>query len=95
MKVAVPTVNDEDPSVRAEWNLTGQTLTIKVPLSSTVMNLKHLIKAQLGGMPPTKQKLDVKGLGFLKDNATLAFYNITGDTPINLGVKARGRGGKK
>lgn len=46
-------------------------------------------------MPPAKQKLEVPNLGFLKDNQSLASYNLGNGTVIALGVKTRGRGGKK
>lgn len=54
-----------------------------------------MVRDQLGGMPPAKQKLESVGLGFLKDNLSLAAYNMDSNTVIALGVKTRGRGGKK
>jgi splicing factor 3A subunit 1 len=91
VKVSVAVPAQDKP----EWNFNGQTLTFEMDPKQTITDLKNLLKDQLGGMPPAKQKLEVRGIGFLKDGATLASLNITNDTVITLGVKARGRGGKK
>jgi hypothetical protein len=61
----------------------------------TIADLKNVVRDRLGGMPPAKQKLESVGLGFLKDNLSLAAYNMGDGTEITLGVKTRGRGGKK
>lgn len=88
--VAVPSSQDNP-----EWNFNGQTLSVSMDPKQTITDLKNLIKEQLGGMPPSKMKLELKGIGFLKDSASLASFNINDDSLVTLGVKARGRGGKK
>ncbi len=93
VKVSVPAA--EEHGAKPEWNFQGQTLALSAELKQSVADLKNLIKDRLGGMPPAKQKLEIKGIGVLKDNVSLAYYNVTEDTVISLGVKTRGRGGKK
>ena len=71
-------------------------LNLTVPLTMTVALLKEQLSQQLGGMPISKQKLRVDGpAGFLKDNMTLAAYNIAPNTLIQLTSKERGGRGKK
>ncbi|KAJ3693312.1 hypothetical protein LUZ60_008792 [Juncus effusus] len=75
-----------------EGNLKGQLLEITVPsLLETISSLKEKIAGDLQ-LPANKQKLSSKA-GFLKDNLTLAYYNIaSGDT---VGLSLRERGGRK
>ncbi|KAJ7980335.1 Splicing factor 3A subunit [Quillaja saponaria] len=82
--VSVPNVD--------EGNLRGQLLEITVQaLSETVGSLKEKIAGEIQ-LPANKQKLSGKP-GFLKDNLTLAYYNIgVGDM---LALSLRERGGRK
>ncbi|XP_050373101.1 probable splicing factor 3A subunit 1 [Argentina anserina] len=82
--VSVPNVD--------EGNLKGQLLEITVQsLSETVGSLKEKISGEIQ-LPANKQKLSAKP-GFLKDNLSLAYYNIgAGDT---LALSLRERGGRK
>ncbi|KAJ7955190.1 Splicing factor 3A subunit [Quillaja saponaria] len=82
--VSVPNVD--------EGNLRGQLLEITVQaLSETVGSLKEKIAGEIQ-LPANKQKLSGKP-GFLKDNISLAYYNIgAGDT---LTLSLRERGGRK
>ncbi|KAE8661478.1 putative splicing factor 3A subunit 1 [Hibiscus syriacus] len=75
-----------------EGNLKGQLLEITVQaLSETVSSLKEKISGEIQ-LPSNKQKLSGKA-GFLKDNMTLAYYNIgAGET---LALSLRERGGRK
>lgn len=84
VKVSVPNLED--------GNLKGQTLEITVQaLSETVGSLKEKIAGEIQ-LPANKQKLSGKA-GFLKDNLSLAYYNVgTGET---LGLSMRERGGRK
>ncbi|KAG5556915.1 hypothetical protein RHGRI_007226 [Rhododendron griersonianum] len=82
--VSVPTVD--------EGNLKGQVLEITVQsLSETVGSLKEKIAGEIQ-LPSNKQKLSGKA-GFLKDNLSLAYYNVAeGET---LALSLRERGGRK
>lgn len=75
-----------------EGNLKGQVLEITVQsLSETVGSLKEKIAGEIQ-LPANKQKLSGKP-GFLKDNMSLAYYNIgPGET---LSLSLRERGGRK
>ncbi|CAM8892247.1 unnamed protein product [Rhodiola kirilowii] len=75
-----------------EGNLKGQLLEITVPsLSETISSLKEKISGEIQ-LPGNKQKLSGKA-GFLKDNLSLAYYNVgTGET---LALSLRERGGRK
>ncbi|KAI8563332.1 hypothetical protein RHMOL_Rhmol03G0104000 [Rhododendron molle] len=82
--VSVPNVD--------EGNLKGQVLEITVQsLSETVGSLKEKIAGEIQ-LPSNKQKLSGKA-GFLKDNLSLAYYNVAeGET---LALSLRERGGRK
>ncbi|KAL5783263.1 hypothetical protein ACOSP7_008292 [Xanthoceras sorbifolium] len=84
ISVSVPNVE--------EGNLKGQVLEIVAQsLSETVGSLKEKISGEIQ-LPANKQKLSGKA-GFLKDNMSLAYYNIgTGET---LTLSLRERGGRK
>ncbi|XP_075230560.1 splicing factor 3a subunit 1 isoform X2 [Lycorma delicatula] len=83
LKVAVPVIAD-----KPEWKLKGQTLTMTLPLRDTVSVIKAKIH-EATGMPPGKQKLQLDGL-FFKDSNSLAYYNVTPGTTIQLQLKERG-----
>jgi splicing factor 3A subunit 1 len=71
--------------------LQGQTLEIPVDsLRSTIVDLKRAIKPLAGELAQNKQKLSTPSLGFLKDNASLAYYNLKDGSTINLTLKSRG-----
>jgi splicing factor 3A subunit 1 len=93
IKVVVPPASEK--GAQPEWNFEGQTLELSLDPKLTIADLKNVVRDRLGGMPPAKQKLESMGLGFLKDNLSLAAYNMGDGTEITLGVKTRGRGGKK
>jgi hypothetical protein len=69
-----------------------KSVSLEVNLKDTVQQLKEKLKEHVG-LPPNKQKLKAGNLPILKDHLTLAYYNITSDTPFTLGTKERG--GKK
>lgn len=75
-----------------EGNLKGQVLEITMQsLSETVGSLKEKIAGEIQ-LPANKQKLSGKA-GFLKDNLSLAYYNVApGDA---LALSLRERGGRK
>ncbi|XP_061355455.1 probable splicing factor 3A subunit 1 [Gastrolobium bilobum] len=81
ISVSVPNVD--------EGNLKGQVLEITVQsLSETVSSLKEKIAGEIQ-LPANKQKLSAKP-GFLKDNMTLAYYNIGGGETLTLTLRERG-----
>lgn len=79
-----------------EWALRGQEMKIKAPLKSNVFKLKQVL-TKLTKLPMNKQKLQIvdsnNGGIFMKDNLSLAHYNLNHATVIQLDVKERG--GKK
>lgn len=79
--VSVPNVD--------EGNLKGQVLEITVQsLSETVSSLKEKIAGEIQ-LPSNKQKLSGKA-GFLKDNLSLAYYNVAGGETLTLSLRERG-----
>ncbi|KAK3163501.1 hypothetical protein QOZ80_1AG0004520 [Eleusine coracana subsp. coracana] len=72
-----------------EGNLKGQVLEIPVQsLLDTVGSLKEQIAGELQ-LPANKQKLSVR-TSFLKDNLSLAYYNVGPGVVINLTLRERG-----
>ncbi|KAF3335941.1 putative splicing factor 3A subunit 1 [Carex littledalei] len=72
-----------------EGNLKGQVLEISVQsLSETISSLKEKIAGEVQ-LPANKQKINGKA-GFLKDNHTLAYYNITPGEALTLALRERG-----
>ncbi|XVE85630.1 hypothetical protein DITRI_Ditri17bG0105500 [Diplodiscus trichospermus] len=72
-----------------EGNLKGQLLEITVQaLSETVASLKEKIAEEIQ-LPANKQKLSGKA-GFLKDNMTLAYYNVGAGEVLTLSLRERG-----
>ncbi|OAY79698.1 putative splicing factor 3A subunit 1 [Ananas comosus] len=81
ISVSVPNVD--------EGNLKGQTLEITVQsLSETIGSLKEKIAGEVQ-LPSNKQKLSARA-GFLKDNLTLAYYNIGPGDTVTLALRERG-----
>ncbi|CAH9130130.1 unnamed protein product [Cuscuta epithymum] len=72
-----------------EGNLKGQVLEISVQsLSETIGSLKEKISGEIQ-LPSNKQKLSGKA-GFLKDNLSLAYYNVFSGETLNLSLRERG-----
>ncbi|CAA3032272.1 probable splicing factor 3A subunit 1 [Olea europaea subsp. europaea] len=81
-------VNISVPNVD-EGNLKGQVLEISVQsLSETVASLKEKIAGEIQ-LPANKQKLSGKA-GFLKDNLSLAYYNVAPGDSLLLSLRERG-----
>ncbi|XP_051152956.1 probable splicing factor 3A subunit 1 [Andrographis paniculata] len=77
------------PNVDEGGNLKGQKLEISVQsLSETVGSLKEKIAGEIQ-LPANKQKLSGKA-GFLKDNLSLAYYNVLPGEPLSLSLRERG-----
>lgn len=79
------------PTVDGDNSLTGQTLEIKISLADKIVDLKRMIKPLAGDLAQNKQKLSTPALGFLKDTASLAYYNLGNGAVLNLSIKARGK----
>ncbi|XP_042020999.1 probable splicing factor 3A subunit 1 [Salvia splendens] len=72
-----------------EGNLKGQVLEIAVQsLTETVASLKEKIAGEIQ-LPANKQKLSGKA-GFLKDNLSLAYYNVGPGEALSLSLRERG-----
>lgn len=81
MSISVPNVD--------EGNLKGQVLEITVQsLSETIGSLKEKIAGEVQ-LPANKQKLSGRA-GFLKDNLTLAYYNVGPGETLTLALRERG-----
>ncbi|KAL5723011.1 hypothetical protein ACHQM5_006459 [Ranunculus cassubicifolius] len=72
-----------------EGNLRGQHLEITIQsLSETIASLKEKIAGEVQ-LPANKQKLSGRA-GFLKDNMSLAYYNIGAGETLTLALRERG-----
>ena len=76
---------------KAGWDLTGQTIELRLSLTGPVSALKEASCTAVGGLPANKQNLKVEGLPYLKDKETLASYNLEAGVEIQLTVKERGK----
>lgn len=87
LAVKVPE-DDSNPS----WGLRGQVLSVTVSgVRVSVKEVKELLTPLLGGMPPNKMQLRSGLHGFLKDQQSLASYNLAHNTQLELLTRSRGR----
>lgn len=78
------------PVLDGNEKLVGQMLLVEVAsLTDMIGHLKSRLAGELG-LPANKQKLAREGVGFLKDEFSLAHYNVSEDVVLTLGVKERG-----
>jgi len=82
-QVTVPMMSD-----KPEFRLSGQTLTLTLSLTDPISVVKSKVHEETG-LPPGKQKLAKEGM-FFKDSLTLAYYNVSHGTTIQLQLKERG-----
>jgi len=79
------------PSLEGNEKLFGQLLEVEVEsLMDTVGRVKARV-ADAISLPANKQKLSREGVGFLKDEFSLAHYNVSEDIILTLGIRERGR----
>ena len=71
-----------------DWKLHGQRLQFKLPLTDEVTAVKALVEKETK-MPAGKQKFKHNSL-FMKDNNSLAYYNVKQGDVVELHVKQRG-----
>jgi len=83
-RVQVPPASD-----KPEWSFHGQLLSFEINPRDTIATLKNKIKDAIG-IPVNKQKLKGPQISVMKDQPSLAFYNVTTHTVLELGVKVRG-----
>ncbi|BBN13950.1 hypothetical protein Mp_6g07670 [Marchantia polymorpha subsp. ruderalis] len=77
------------PTVEGEGNFKGQTLELTIQsLAESILSVKEKIANELA-LPANKQKLN-SHLVFLKDNLSLAYYNIGPGETLQLGLRERG-----
>eukprot|EP00879_Flechtneria_rotunda_P031620 GHRR01034560.1.p1 GENE.GHRR01034560.1~~GHRR01034560.1.p1 ORF type:complete len:135 (+),score=22.25 GHRR01034560.1:258-662(+) len=77
------------PEVEGSDKLVGQMLEVEVAsLRDTVGHLKSRLEG-VTGLTANKMKLNREGVGFLRDELTLAHYNISPDVILVLGTKKK------
>ncbi|KAF5843032.1 Pre-mRNA splicing factor PRP21 like protein-domain-containing protein [Dunaliella salina] len=82
------------PELEGNEKLIGQLLEVEVAsLQDTVGELKERLAGVLG-LAASRQKISRDGVGFLKDEFSLAHYNVAPDVILQLGAKDRGKGRK-
>ncbi|KAK6020359.1 ubiquitin family protein, partial [Ostertagia ostertagi] len=72
----------------AEFNMDGSIIGLQIDVTSQVADLKQNLQDKLS-MPTGKQKLIFDGF-FLKDNFSLAYYNMKNQSFVILQIKERG-----
>ncbi|KAJ1346967.1 hypothetical protein KIN20_001902 [Parelaphostrongylus tenuis] len=72
----------------AEFNMDGSIIGLPIEVTSQVSDLKQMLQDKLS-MPTGKQKLVFDGF-FLKDNFSLAYYNMKNQSFVILQIKERG-----
>lgn len=78
------------PAVEGSESMTGQLLAVEVAsLGDSVGALKQRL-AEVLGVPANKQHLRREVVGFLRDELTLAYYNVLPDVHLQLSLKTRG-----
>ena len=78
------------PAVEDSEQLNGQILEVEVgTLSDTIGELKARL-TEVVGMPANKQRLSRDPIGFLKDELSLAHYNVSPSVHLQLSLKERG-----
>eukprot|EP00002_Diphylleia_rotans_P016467 TRINITY_DN3202_c0_g2_i1.p1 TRINITY_DN3202_c0_g2~~TRINITY_DN3202_c0_g2_i1.p1 ORF type:complete len:687 (+),score=204.19 TRINITY_DN3202_c0_g2_i1:44-2104(+) len=90
VSVSIQVPNDPE---KGEWQLHGQVISLTFDIKDTIKIVKDQIATQLN-FPANKQKLAL-GSVFLKDEPTLAYYNVASGAVLSLGVKERGGRGRK
>ncbi len=78
------------PKVEGNDKLQGQILKVAVAsLRDTVQHFKDRL-VDVTGVPANKQQLNREHVGFLKNELSLAHYNVGPDVVLTLGTKERG-----
>mmetsp|Transcript_7150 Transcript_7150/g.10551 ORF Transcript_7150/g.10551 Transcript_7150/m.10551 type:complete len:515 (+) Transcript_7150:824-2368(+) len=85
LHIKVPEEGGDD-----SWGFRGQVIQLSADLMQTVKSLKEKLSGILGGMPVQKMKFKTNLHSVLKDNETLASYNIASGNILELSVKERG-----
>lgn len=78
------------PVLEGNPNVTGQLLEVEVASLADAVGLFKERLADVLDVPASKQKLARDGVGFLKDEYSLAHYNVGPDVVLTLGTKERG-----
>ena len=79
-----------DPT-NSNWNFNGQTIDLTIKATSTMKELKNMLKEQLGGMPVNKMQIKHPVSGFMnKDGLSLAHFNVGPMATLDLVPKTRG-----
>jgi splicing factor 3A subunit 1 len=78
------------PTVDGSETLKGQLLAVEMAsLMATVADLKARLSEVLA-LAPGRQQLSREHVGILKNELSLAFYNVGTDVQLQLGLKERG-----
>jgi splicing factor 3A subunit 1 len=80
----------EEEAYDEDWGLRGQIIQLSVDIMQTIQSVKSTLSNILGEMPVLRMKLKTNLHSVLKDNETLAKYNISPGSVIELAVKERG-----
>lgn len=86
VKVQTP-MDESNPT----WGLNGRVVTVTCAnVMTSIKEVKEVLSPLLGQMPPSKMQLKSPLSGFLKDQFTLAYYNVSSNFQIDLLTRSRG-----
>jgi hypothetical protein len=64
---------------------------MELDITAKVDDLKSKLQDMLNGFPAKKMKIRIEDGIWLKDENTLAFYNLNPNSSLAMGIKERGR----
>mmetsp|Transcript_15520 Transcript_15520/g.19864 ORF Transcript_15520/g.19864 Transcript_15520/m.19864 type:complete len:792 (+) Transcript_15520:60-2435(+) len=67
-----------------------QNLAFSCDVKSQIKDIKDMVSSQLVDLPTTKFQLKNAELGFLKDNLSLAYYNLGNNSTLEVVLRTRG-----
>lgn len=73
------------------WNFYGQTVSLNLPVMRTVKQVKDELRTHLNDIAINKMQLKSNLHGFLKDNLSLAYYNLGPLVSLEMVPKTRVR----
>lgn len=73
-----------------KWGFHGQILQLSVEMKNSIGDVKQQLSEILGGMPVSKMKLKNITHSVMKDSNSLAFYNVSPASIVELAIRERG-----
>lgn len=85
MNIKVPEYSEEE-----DWNFSGQTIQLQVQPNTKISSIKETISKVLNGMPIIKMKFNTMNMYNLKEDNSVAYYNLVNGHLLSMTVRERG-----